>query len=90
MYFNLRGEHVIRASMKAAVWDRLPQKPARGDQVHAFGKMEFWRGRAEVTMAVERLEPSGEGLLLAAHPGAAAAAWPPTACWPRSASAPCR
>jgi hypothetical protein len=33
VYFNLRGEHVIRASMKAAVWDRLPQKPARGDQV---------------------------------------------------------
>ena len=65
VYFNLRGEHVIRASMKAAVWDRLPQKPARGDQVHAFGKMEFWRARGEVTMAVERLEPSGEGLLLA-------------------------
>ena len=65
VYFNLRGEHVIRASMKTAVWDRLPQKPARGDQVHAYGKMELWRGRAEVTMAVERLEPSGEGLLLA-------------------------
>jgi exodeoxyribonuclease VII large subunit len=65
VYFNLRGEHVIRASMKAVVWDRLPQKPARGDQVHAFGRMEFWRGRAEVTMAVERIEPSGEGLLLA-------------------------
>ncbi len=65
VYFNLRGEHVIRASMKAAVWDRLPQKPARGDQVHAYGRMEFWRGRGEVTMAVERLEPSGEGLLLA-------------------------
>lgn len=65
VYFALRGEHVMRASMKAVVWDRLPQRPARGDQVHAFGRIEFYRARGEVSMRVERLEPSGEGLLLA-------------------------
>jgi exodeoxyribonuclease VII large subunit len=63
--FTLRGGHAIDASMNGIVYDRLPHKPADGALVQAYGRMEFWRPRGQVSMRVERLELVGEGLLRA-------------------------
>lgn len=63
--FALRGEHVLEASMNGVVYDRLEHRPSDGTLVQAYGRMEFWRGRAQVSMRVERLELAGEGLLRA-------------------------
>jgi exodeoxyribonuclease VII large subunit len=65
VYFTLSDDHAIEASMNAIVFDRLPVRPADGALVHAYGRVEFWRPRSVVRMRVERLEPAGEGLLLA-------------------------
>jgi exodeoxyribonuclease VII large subunit len=70
MYFALvdhGGEepHQIDASMNAIVFDRLARKPADGTQVHAYGRVEFWRQRSLLRFRVERLELTGDGLLLA-------------------------
>lgn len=63
--FSLRGEHVIEASMNRVVYDRLPHKPEPGTLVQAYGRVQFWRPRSQLSMRVELLEPSGEGLLRA-------------------------
>jgi exodeoxyribonuclease VII large subunit len=63
--FSLRGEHVLDASMNGIVYERLAHKPADGTLVHAYGRIEFWRARSQISMRVERLEPAGEGLLRA-------------------------
>jgi exodeoxyribonuclease VII large subunit len=63
--FTLRGGHSLDASMNGIVYERLPHKPADGALVHAYGRMEFWRARGQVSMRVERLELAGEGLLRA-------------------------
>jgi exodeoxyribonuclease VII large subunit len=63
--FTLRGGHAIDASMNGVVYERLPHKPADGALVQAYGRMEFWRPRGQVSMRVERLELVGEGLLRA-------------------------
>jgi exodeoxyribonuclease VII large subunit len=63
--FTLRGGHAIDASMNGVVYERLPHKPADGTAVQAYGRMEFWRARGQVSMRVERLELVGEGLLRA-------------------------
>ena len=63
--FTLRGEHVLDASMNGIVYERLAHKPADGTLVHAYGRIEFWRARGQLSMRVERLEPAGEGLLRA-------------------------
>ncbi|MGD9573777.1 MAG: exodeoxyribonuclease VII large subunit [Thermoleophilia bacterium] len=65
MRFTLRGEHVLDASMNGVVYDRLEHRPRDGTLVQAYGRMEFWRGRAQVSMRVEKLELAGEGLLRA-------------------------
>ena len=63
--FTLRGGHALDASMNGIVYERLPHKPADGALVQAYGRMEFWRARGQVSMRVERLELAGEGLLRA-------------------------
>lgn len=63
--FALRGEHVLEGSMNGVVFDRLAHKPANGTLVQAYGRIEFWRARTQVSMRVERLELAGEGLLRA-------------------------
>lgn len=63
--FSLRGEHVLDASMNGAVFERLEHRPRDGTLVQAYGRMELWRGRAQLSMRVERLELAGEGLLRA-------------------------
>ncbi len=65
MRFTLRGEHVLEASMNGVVFDRLGHRPRDGTLVQAYGRVEFWRGRAQLSMRVERLELAGEGLLRA-------------------------
>jgi exodeoxyribonuclease VII large subunit len=65
MRFTLRGEHVLDASMNAIVFDRLPHRPADGTMVQAYGRIEFWRQRGQISMRVEKLELAGEGLLRA-------------------------
>ena len=57
--------HQIDASMNAIVFDRLARRPGDGSQVHAYGRVEFWRQRSQVRFRTERIELSGEGLLLA-------------------------
>jgi exodeoxyribonuclease VII large subunit len=65
VYFTLRDGHQIDASMRSVLFDRLPAKPSDGGLVYAFGRVEFWPDRAQLSMRVERLEPAGEGELLA-------------------------
>lgn len=70
MYFTLVDHggdepHQIDASMNAIVFERLPRKPSDGTQVHAYGRVEFWRQRSQVRFRVERLDLTGDGLLLA-------------------------
>lgn len=65
MRFTLRGEHVLDASMNAIVFDRLPHRPANGAMVQAYGRIEFWRQRGQISMRVEKLELAGDGLLRA-------------------------
>jgi exodeoxyribonuclease VII large subunit len=63
--FTLKGADSIEASMNGIVFDRLAHRPADGTLVQAYGRMELWRARAQLTMRVERLELAGEGLLRA-------------------------
>ncbi|WP_217912854.1 exodeoxyribonuclease VII large subunit [Miltoncostaea marina] len=65
MRFSLRGEHVIDASMSGVLWERLAHRPADGTLVQAYGRMQYWRPRSQLSMRVERLELAGEGLLRA-------------------------
>ena len=65
MRFTLRGEHVIDASMNGVLFERLENRPGNGVLVQAYGRVEFWRARGQVSMRVERLELAGEGLLRA-------------------------
>ncbi len=65
MRFTLRGEHVLDASMNGIVFDRLAHRPANGTMVQAYGRIEFWRQRGQISMRVEKLELAGDGLLRA-------------------------
>ena len=70
VYFTLvddGGErrYQLDASMNATVFDRLAVKPKDGTQVHAYGRVEYWPQRSTVRLSVERLELTGDGLLLA-------------------------
>ena len=65
MRFTLRGEHVLDASMNGIVFERLAHRPANGALVQAYGRIEFWRQRGQISMRVEKLELAGEGLLRA-------------------------
>lgn len=65
VYFQLRGGHVVDASMRAVVFDRISPTPGPGSLVHAHGRVEFFRPRARVSMRVEVMELAGEGLLRA-------------------------
>ncbi len=65
VYFTLRDDHQIDASMNAVVYDRLPAAPRDGSLVHAYGRVEFWAERSLLRMRVERIELAGEGLLIA-------------------------
>ena len=64
-YFSLRDDHVLRASMNTIVFERLAHRPRNGTLVQAYGRVQFWRARGEISMRVERLELAGEGLLRA-------------------------
>jgi exodeoxyribonuclease VII large subunit len=70
VYFTLvddGGErrYQLEASMNATVFDRLATKPKDGTQVHAYGRVEYWPQRSTVRLSVERMELTGDGLLLA-------------------------
>lgn len=65
VYFTLRGEHAVPASMRAVVFDRIMPRPRPGALVHAHGRIEFYRPRSRVSMRVEVMELAGEGLLRA-------------------------
>jgi exodeoxyribonuclease VII large subunit len=69
VYFTLleHGDdpHLVDASMNAAVYDRLPGHPGNGTLVHAYGRVEYWRQRSQVRFRAQRLELTGDGLLLA-------------------------
>jgi exodeoxyribonuclease VII large subunit len=55
----------LDASMNAIVYERLSVKPEDGALVQAYGRVEYWMGRNQVRLRVERLELSGDGLLRA-------------------------
>jgi exodeoxyribonuclease VII large subunit len=70
VYFTLvddAGErrHQMDSSMKAVVFDRLAAKPKDGDLVHVYGRVEYWTQRSQVRFTAERIELTGDGLLLA-------------------------
>jgi exodeoxyribonuclease VII large subunit len=65
LYFNLVDGVSIEANMKSVVFDRLPAPPGDGDRVQALGVVEFWQRKSQVVLRVAKLEPVGEGLLLA-------------------------
>lgn len=65
VYFTLRDVHQIDASMRTVLFERLPVRPAEGNLVLAYGRVEFWPDRAQLSMRIERIEPAGEGALLA-------------------------
>lgn len=65
VYFTLKDVHQIDASMRGVLYERLPHRPDDGSKVYAYGRVEFWPDRASLSMRVERLEPAGEGALLA-------------------------
>lgn len=65
VYFSLVDGVSIDAQMKAAVFDRLAPAPDEGARVHAFGQVEYGLRRNQVRFRVARMEPAGEGLLLA-------------------------
>ena len=65
VYFELRGGHVVEASMNGALFQRVTPRPGAGSLVHAYGRIEYYRQRSRISMRVERLELAGEGLLKA-------------------------
>jgi len=65
VYFTLRDAHQIDGSMRAVVFDRLAHQPSDGSLVYAYGRVEFWAERAQISMRIERMEPAGEGAMLA-------------------------
>ncbi len=65
-WFNLVDDaHSIDASMTSVVFDRLAPAPEEGGRVHALGMVEFASRQTRIGFRVARLEPAGEGLLLA-------------------------
>lgn len=65
VYFQLRGGHIVEASMRAVVFERISPPPRAGSLVHAHGRIEFFRPRTRISMRVEVMELAGEGLLRA-------------------------
>ncbi len=65
VYFTLRDTHQIEASMRSVLFERLVARPEDGSLVQAYGRVEFWADRAQISMRIERMELAGEGLLLA-------------------------
>ena len=65
VYFTLRDTHQIDASMRSVLFERLAVRPEDGSLVQAYGRVEFWADRAQISMRIERMELAGEGLLLA-------------------------
>lgn len=66
VFFRLAdGEESIAASMNSIVFGRLASQPADGARVQAYGRVTFYRRRGELSLRVERLEETGEGLLRA-------------------------
>jgi len=65
VYFTLRDTHQIDGSMRTALFERLAHRPTDGSLVYAYGRVEFWAERAHVSMRIERMEPAGEGVMLA-------------------------
>lgn len=65
VYFQLRGGHMVDASMRSVVFDRISPRPQPGALVHAHGRIEFFRPRSRVAMRVEVMELAGDGLLRA-------------------------
>jgi exodeoxyribonuclease VII large subunit len=62
-YFTLRD---AAAQLRCVVWARdarrLPTTPDEGMQVAAFGRMDVYAARAELQLAITKLEAAGDGL----------------------------
>jgi exodeoxyribonuclease VII large subunit len=62
-YFTLRD---AEAQLRCVVWARdarrLPAPPDEGMQVAAFGRMSVYAAKAEVQLAITKLEAEGDGL----------------------------
>jgi exodeoxyribonuclease VII large subunit len=65
VYFQLRGGHMVDASMRSVVFDRISPPPQPGALVQAHGRIEFFRPRSRISMRVEVMELAGDGLLRA-------------------------
>ncbi len=56
---------VINSIMWAGVVNRLPMRPEEGMEVICEGKMSTYPGRSNYQLIIDRMEPAGEGALMA-------------------------
>lgn len=66
LYCTLKdAEAAISAVMFAPALRKLTFKPAEGDEVIATGRIDFWTRAGRTQLYIDKLEPAGEGQLLA-------------------------
>lgn len=65
-YLDVKDDKaVINSIMWAGVVNRLPMRPEEGMEVICEGKMSTYPGRSNYQLIIDRMEPAGEGALMA-------------------------
>ena len=65
-YLDIKDDKaVINSIMWAGVVNRLPMRPEEGMEVICEGKMSTYPGRSNYQLIIDRMEPAGEGALMA-------------------------
>ncbi len=65
-YLDIKDDKaVINSIMWAGVVSRLPMRPEEGMEVIVEGKMSTYPGRSNYQLIIDRMEPAGEGALMA-------------------------
>jgi exodeoxyribonuclease VII large subunit len=62
-YFTLKdGDATLRCKVWKSGTSRIPAPPAVGDQISAYGKVNFWEATGEFSFIVSAMEAAGDGL----------------------------
>lgn len=62
-YFTLKdGDATLRCKVWKYATSRIPAPPAVGDQISAYGRVNFWEATGEFSFVVTAMEAAGEGL----------------------------
>lgn len=65
-YLDIKDDKaVINSIMWAGVVSKLPMRPEEGMEVICEGKMSTYPGRSNYQLIIDRMEPAGEGALMA-------------------------